>query len=95
MESSDRDRKRAWKSEQKALAQAAFPLPNEVLERLFTAVNSAVERQGCDHTLRFTEKWLSESGRERDVAITWLKAHGGYCDCEVTANAYDHWEQNR
>jgi hypothetical protein len=95
MDSSDRDRKRAWKNEQKTSAQAAFPLPNEVLEQLFAAVDSAVEEHGCDHTFRYTEKWLRESGRERDATFTWLREHGGYCDCEVVANAYDHWEQNR
>lgn len=31
----------------------------------------------------------------RSHTIAWLKANGGYCDCEVVTNAADHWEQNR
>jgi len=27
--------------------------------------------------------------------LDWLKEHDGFCDCEVLANALDHWQQNR
>jgi len=95
MDSADRNRKRAWKDEQRASARAAFPLSREMLEQFFDAVDSALEQSGCDHTLRFTEQWLSDNVPDREPMITWLKNHGGFCDCEVLANACDHWEQNR
>lgn len=77
------------------MARKAFPLADEALEQLFAAVETSVEQHGCDHTLRFTQQWLTEHGENPESAIAWLKNHGGLCDCEVVANAYDHWEQNR
>lgn len=95
MDSADRNRKRAWKDEQRAAARATFPLPSEVLEKLFDAVNSSVEQQGCDHTLYFTKQWLTANVPDGETTLAWLKIHGGFCDCEVITNACDHWEQNR
>jgi len=95
MDSIDRNRKRAWKDEQKAIARASFPLPDETMEQLFSAIDQALSAEGCDHTLRFTDSWLKDRGFDRQATVAWLNEHGGFCDCEVIANACDHWEQNR
>lgn len=95
MKNIERDRKRAWKEEQRALARKDFPLANDMLEELFEAVDSSLERNGCDHTLRLTRAWLVERGQPPEAMIAWLAKHGGHCDCEVIANALDYWEQNR
>lgn len=95
MDSADRIRKRAWKEAQRASARVDFPLADEVLEKLFADVDAAVELTGCDHTLRFTERILTMNGNDLEPTMTWLKAHGGFCDCEVVANACDYWEENR
>ena len=45
---------------------------------------------GCDGTLRLTKAWLKEHFNNRDEeenALAYLMEHGGYCDCEVLANA--------
>jgi len=85
MNASDQDRKKAWKLHQQKLAQDAFPV----------TVNAQVERSGCDHTLRFTQAWISEHSQPGTEILAWLREHGGFCDCEVLSNAADHWEQNR
>lgn len=95
MDSANRDRKREWKDAQRNAARKAFPLAGESLEQLFSAVDSAVEQNGCDHTLRFTEMWLTKHVNDRQTTLAWLKEHGGYCDCEVVMNSCGHWEQNR
>jgi hypothetical protein len=95
MDSADRNRKRAWKDEQRTSTRAAFPLQSDALEQLFTALDSALEQSGCDHTLRFTEQWLAANVPDREPTIAWLNNHGGFCDCEVIANVFDHCEQNR
>jgi len=95
MDNIDRNLKRAWKDEQKAKARASFPLSNESMEQLFSAVDQVLENEGCDHTLRFTESWLKTHDFDRQATVTWLNEHGAYCDCEVMANALDQWEQNR
>jgi hypothetical protein len=95
MDASDRKRKRKWKAQERAAARAAFPLSDDLLQSLFAAVATSVAEQGCDHTRRFTERWLAEYPNERERVIAWLEENGGYCDCEVDANAADQWEQHR
>jgi len=95
MDTTDRDRKKAWKIQQRKLAHDAFPIPDSLLEAMFKAVEAKVETMGCDHTLRFTESWIVENTQPEEKVISWLHEHGGFCDCEVLANAADHWEQNR
>jgi hypothetical protein len=41
----------------------------------------------CDNELTFTRKWLEARVLDVEGAITYLKEHGGYCDCEVVFNA--------
>jgi hypothetical protein len=95
MNPEDRDREKAWKEQGRQKAQAAFPLPNELLESLFASVEAKINKEGCDHSHRFTDSWVSEHKQPRDPILKWLEEHGGFCDCEVVANAQDHWEQNR
>lgn len=61
MDSTDRDRKKAWKLQQRGLAQEAFPIADSLLESMFEVVDAKVEAVGCDHTLRFTESWIAEN----------------------------------
>jgi hypothetical protein len=91
----DRDRKRAWKAEQKAAARTAFPLPDAVLQEMFDFVEARIGSDGCDHTRRFTKAWLDERQVDRDKVLAWLDDTGGFCDCEVASNSRDHWDRNR
>jgi hypothetical protein len=95
MDAEDRERKKAWQAGERAAAKKAFPLSDADLESLFAHVNRDVDRDGCDHTLKATDAWIQEHAVERDPVVGWLQEHGGYCDCEVVANAEDHWHQNR
>jgi hypothetical protein len=95
MDKNDKKKLKAWKSEQKEQARAAFPLQEEELEKLFDFLDISLEKNGCDHTLRQTKQWIDESNNSQDAIIPWLGDNGGYCDCEVLANVYDHFEQNR
>jgi hypothetical protein len=95
MNASDRERKKQWKAEERTAARATFPLPDDLMQSLFDSVATSVAEHGCDHTRRFTDEWLLGHSQRRERVIAWLEEHGGYCDCEVDANAADHWEQNR
>jgi len=95
MDAADKERKRLWKDQKRAVARGAFPLSDDLLQSLFETVAGAVAEHGCDHTRRYTEQWLLSHPESREVVIRWLEEHGGFCDCEVDANAADHWEQNR
>jgi uncharacterized protein YecT (DUF1311 family) len=95
VKSEDRERKKAWKAEQRAAARARFPLADAELQELFDHVDARLDETDCEHSRRFTEAWLHE--RQADVAtvLAWLDETGGSCDCEVVANSRDEWEQSR
>jgi hypothetical protein len=95
MDAADRQRKKNWKAHERSAARGAFPLPDELMQSLFDHVRGAVEDQGCDHSRRFTDRWLSDHEDRRERVIAWLNENRGFCDCEVVANAADHWEQYR
>lgn len=95
MHASERDQKKDWKLQQRQQAQAAFPISSSLLESLFEAVDACVEDSGCNHSLRFTTQWIAENKQPEKPILGWLAEHGGFCDCEVVANAADYWEQNR
>ena len=95
MKSIDQDRKKAWKAQQKEVARSAFPASDELLQSPFASVDALVAEQRCDHSLRFTKQWITANRQPEERIVAWLEEHGGHCDCEVVANASDHWEQNR
>ncbi len=95
MNQSNLARKKTWKAEQRTLAKSAFPLPNNSLASLFEFVDVSVGMDGCDHSRRFTEKWLDANQVARAPVLSWLESNGGFCDCEVVFNAMQHWEENR
>ena len=95
MNNKNQELKKRWKKAEKDAARSMFPLPNDKLEAMFDAVEIALEDTGCDHSLRATTEWLRSNGFDVAAVVTWLENNGGYCDCEVVANARDHWEENR
>jgi len=94
MDNKKQELKKRWKKAEKDAARSMFPLPNDKMEAMFDAVEITLEDAGCDHSLRMTTEWLRSNGVDVTAVVTWLKNNGGYCDCEVVANARDHWEEN-
>jgi len=95
MDDKKRELKKRWKKAERDAARSAFPLHDDKLEALFDAVEMALEDAGCDHSLRATTEWLSANGVDIGAVVVWLENNGGFCDCEVVANARDHWEESR
>jgi hypothetical protein len=95
MDDTSRREKKQWQAQQRASARAAFPLSDADLSAMFEELDDQLERDPCDHTLRFTMRWLASSGHASGPVVDWLRDNGGYCDCEVVANVCDHWEQAR
>lgn len=44
----------------------------------------------CNHTLRFTESWLTDNivRENHEKILSGFREEGGYCDCEVLANVF-------
>ena len=95
MNLADRDKKKAWKAEQKDAARKAFPLSNELMASLFDFVDLALSKGDCDQTRRFTSEWLATNDVSPEPVINWLEDTGGFCDCEVFFNSMQTWEENR
>ena len=88
MDPSEKKRRvKAWREGERAKARAAFPLAVEQLRDLFDSVGTAVDEQGCDESLRFTMRWLTDHALDPASVVPWLQENGGWCDCEVVANA--------
>jgi hypothetical protein len=49
-------------------------------------IDRMIRASGCDNHLR----WAGEWGRANRLPglLRWLRANGGYCDCEVLFNVY-------
>ena len=62
-----------------------------VLDRLRTAslcafVDQRVQRQGCDHSHRFSREWAAAESIPWDDLLDILEDNGAHCDCEVVLN---------
>jgi len=76
-----------WKYAERADLLAGMPLSPEQLLRLLDYLD--VNLKACDHTTKLTAIFLHVEHLERDKVLSWLRVHGGYCDCEVLANLGD------
>jgi hypothetical protein len=76
-----------WKADQRAAARAKLPLPEAQMKALFDALDLALAREKCDHTLRFVRRWLTEQELAIDAVEKWLYENGGYCDCTALFNS--------
>jgi hypothetical protein len=43
--------------------------------------------------MRFTTDFLRKRGLDVARVVSWLRDHGGYCDCEVLANVEDEFSE--
>ena len=78
------------REEQRATARAVFPIAAPELRALFDMLDFELPQQGCDHTRRLSQRWLSEHGHDVMSVFEWCDSHGGYCDCEILANVEEH-----
>jgi len=89
---------RIWKEANRAEAEEAFPLANDVLGKFFDALESLVDQDGCDHTTHKAEAIAKELGLNESQEVQfldWCSHNGGFCDCEIVLNTYGHWQENR
>ena len=71
------------------LEATSLPMSTDLFEQLFELLEERLGDDGCDHSLRVTEEFLSESDVDAEEVLLWLADHGGSCDCEVLANVVD------
>lgn len=81
-------------SKKQLKAQEGKILQFDQVEKLFTYIDLRLSESGCDHTLRFTQMWLTEHLQPEQIAlaIEEIQSMGGFCDCEVILNCYEDYE---
>lgn len=70
----------------------SLPLEPAQMKSLFQFVAEKLEEADCDHTLRYTLSFLEQLHVNTEPVAAWLQDAGGYCDCEVLANALERFE---
>ncbi len=70
----------------------APPISYDNLKSLFDYLDRP-DPPPCDHTHKETIEFLKENGLPVVPTVAWLKANGGYCDCEVIYNVTDIWAE--
>ena len=74
-----------------AAAFDALPIPNADFKALFDMLDVRLPQDGGDHTRRLTVAFLRERSLPEQDVLVWLDKNGGFCDCEVLANAEEAW----
>ncbi len=89
-----KEEKRAMMKKWKAAQEKKYILSKAQVKKYFAFLENVLEQQPCDHTLRYTQKWLAEhyKGGNIDDIIEEIKEMGGYCDCEALMNCYEQYD---
>lgn len=96
-----RDKKallREWRTQRRAKARALFPLDDASLCRFFDRLDELLDQKPCAHGLVLARAVMDEMGlseEDAEALFDWCEDHGGYCDCEISANTRQHWESSR
>lgn len=61
-------------------------LSTEQRDSLFEHLERRLNRNSCDHTLKYSIEWVKKNQLEPNTLLTYFHRQGGYCDCEVILN---------
>ncbi|MDJ0940351.1 MAG: DUF2695 domain-containing protein [Woeseiaceae bacterium] len=56
------------------------------IDRTANTPDASGSAPGCDHTLRFAERWAAENDVDVIELYQFVNRHGGFCDCEICFN---------
>ncbi|MCU0756543.1 MAG: DUF2695 domain-containing protein [Xanthomonadales bacterium] len=89
---------RAWRTREQEKARGLYPLADSRLAQFFSELEARRARHGCFHDIRHSlqvAESMSLSEPELDALLDWCNQHGGFCDCEIAANTFQHWHETR
>ena len=84
--------KQAMRQAERERIRSTLPLTPEQMRRLFDFLDEQLSAVPCDDTLQNTLAFLGQEGLPVDPVVHWLGNAGGYCDCEVLANAEEKFQ---
>lgn len=71
----------------------SLPAPQEKLEDLFDYLEIKLEREECNHSLRYAMQFMMENRLNFPKVTAWLNNNGGYCDCKVLEQIVPEWRK--
>jgi len=78
---------REYREKQKQAFFESLPMSEELFRQLFDFLDEhMVEDGGCNHDMQLTSDFLSNNNVAIEPVLSFLREHGGYCDCEVLGN---------
>lgn len=89
-----REQKKAMRNQYNKLQKQKYVLDRTEAEELFAYLEACIDENGCDHTLRYAEKWLDDHLDEERIPLVLeeLEEMGGFCDCEIILNCYEDYD---
>ncbi len=68
-----------------------LPVGRERIEDLFDYLDVRLQKNDCEHDLKFTMQFLMENRLDMPKFMSWLNENGAYCDCEILQNIEPQW----
>jgi hypothetical protein len=62
-------------------------------EDLFDFLEAKLEREECNHSLRFAMQFMMENRMNFARVSSWLQENGGFCDCKVLEQIVPAWRK--
>ncbi len=63
------------------------------IEDLFDYLEFKLEREECNHSLRYAMQYMMENRLDFPKLTSWLQQNGGFCDCKVLEQIAPEWRK--
>ena len=63
------------------------------IEDLFDFLETKLEKEECNHSLRFAMQFMMENRLDFPRLTSWLQQNGGFCDCKVIEQIAPEWRK--
>jgi len=71
----------------------SLPEGQETVSELLDYLEDELFEQECDHSLRYSMKFMMDRGLNFPKLTSWLSNNGGYCDCKVMEQIAPVWRR--
>jgi hypothetical protein len=69
----------------------SLPASQEQIEDLFDYLEYKLEKDPCDHSLRYAMQYMMENRLNFPKLTAWLNENGGVCDCKILDEITPAW----
>src|SRR5215203_4624670 len=71
----------------------SLPAGQYDIEDLFDFLEMKLEKEECNHSLRFAMQFMMENRLDFPRLTSWLQQNGGFCDCKVIEQIAPEWRE--